>query len=192
MLVRQVDDRRVKGGWLGCPNCRRDYPVEDGRADLRLEPGAERVEGAPYEDEELPLKLLALSGLAGERGYIVLGERLGHAAEGIVALAPELEVLVVGGPSRVPAGQAGVSGVLADHRLPLAERRLRCVAVAPGDDPDLVTAAARLVAMGGRLLLFDASKGDLEAARLEGLTVVTESAGVAVAERKTGSLPIFG
>ncbi|UCF18513.1 MAG: Trm112 family protein [Gemmatimonadota bacterium] len=189
LLVRESVEGRVRSGWLGCPNCRRDFPVEDGVVDLRLGPESRAAELQPLSDDELALKIVALSGLAQERGILIVGERLGHAAERIAELAPELEVVFVGSKlERVTEGQ-GVSRILSDAQLPFAEFRVRAMAIAPGGDPELVSAAARRVAPGGRLLLFDVHPEDREAARETGLTVVAEGEGIAVAKRDLD--PVF-
>ncbi len=192
LLVNEVQDRRVRDGRLGCPNCRTDFPVRDSVADLRLEPQVEPVTAAPYEDDELALKLLALSGLAGQRGLMILGERLAHVAPAVVQGAPELEVVTLGRGSAATGMESGVSRVLSDAGWPLVEYRADCVAIAPGGARDLVETASRRVAANGRLLLFDATSSDIEAAQGTGLRLVAAEDGTAVAERRVGSLPIVG
>lgn len=192
LLAQEVEDRRVKSGWLGCPNCRHDYPVTDGTADLRLDPEAAREPRGPVEDRELAVKVLALSGMSDERGYLVVGEGIAHAAAAVAELAPELEVVVLVGAPGDATEERGVSRVLTDVPYPLAEYSLRAAVIAPGGDPELVTAAARRIAAGGRLVLFDASDVDVEAARRSGLSIVASETGTAVAERKRESLPIVG
>jgi len=192
LLVQEVDDRRVKTGWLGCPNCRHDYPVSGGVADLRLDPDSSPPARPAVEDDELALKVLALSGMSGERGFLLVGGRMAHAATAVAELAHELEVVAL---TTVPDGSVerhGVSRVLADVHFPLVEYRLRCVAIAPGGNPEEVAAAARRVAAGGRLVLFDASDVDIEEARRSGLTILASAGGTAVAERKLESLPVVG
>ncbi len=183
LLVREVEERRVRSGWLGCPECRTDYPVTDGVADLRLG-GLERPNRAdPLQDDELALKIVALSGMAHERGYLLLGDRLGHAASGVTELAPELEVIAVSSAPTPGGVVERVSRITSDVHFPLVEYRLRGVAIAPAGDRQLVAAAARRVAAGGRLVLFDAEDPDLEEAELAGLVVLAAEEGTAVAER---------
>ncbi len=193
LLVDEVQDRRVRNGRLGCPNCRTDYRVRDGVADLRLAPNAQSPMVAPYEDDELALKLLALSGLAGQRGLMVLGERLAHIAAAVADAAPELDVVTVSVAGSAAGIEPGVSRVWCDTGWSLVEHRAKCVAIAPGGDASRgVESAARLVAAGGRLLLFDASDADVEAAQAAGLGLLAAEQGTAVAERRVGSLPIVG
>jgi uncharacterized protein YbaR (Trm112 family) len=185
LLVHEAAERRVKHGWLGCPNCRHDFPVENGVADLRREPGTPRAPRPAFEDEELALKIVALSGLADQRDYLLLDERLAHAALAVVEMAPELEVIVVRTTPDDSAEQHGISRVLSDARFPLVEYRLRGVAIAPGANRELVAAAARRLSTGGRLVLFDAADVDLDEVERAGLTVVAAEGSTAVAERKS-------
>jgi uncharacterized protein YbaR (Trm112 family) len=191
LLVKEVEDRRVKTGWLGCPNCRRDFPVIDGIADLRVEPDARPVARAAVEEDGLAVKVLALSGLAGERGPLLVGDGLEHVAAKIADLAPELEVIVVTKTPERLAARQGVSGVAYDRGMPVAEQKLPCVAIAPGGSRDVVAAAARRVRGAGRLLLFDATAEDIAEAKRGGLTVLAAEGKTAVAERKSGSLPVM-
>jgi uncharacterized protein YbaR (Trm112 family) len=192
LLVRDVKDRRVRNGWLGCSNCREDYPVHEGVADLRLDRDAAPPARLPLQDSELAIKVLALSGMAEERGCLMIDEPLAHAASRIVELAPQLEVIAVSASADDIVEQAGVSRVLADQPFPLVEHKLRCVAITPRGESDVVTAAARLVASGGRLLLFDASPSDVDEATRAGLRIVAAEGGTAVAERRPDSLPVVG
>ncbi|UCC73505.1 MAG: hypothetical protein JSV86_02795 [Gemmatimonadota bacterium] len=183
LLVQELEGRRVHRGWLGCPNCRQDYPVEGGVANLRLDRDAPPVARPPVEGEELALRIVALSGMAEEKGYLLLDERLAHVAPDVLELAPELEVIVVREAADDSAEQHGISRVLSEVRFPLGGYQLRGVAIAPGGDRELVAAAARLVGTGGRLVLIDASVGDLEEVERAGLSVIAAAADTAVAER---------
>jgi uncharacterized protein YbaR (Trm112 family) len=184
LLVHEVEERRVMRGWLGCPNCRNDFPVQNGVADLRREPEVSGAARPAYEDDELSLKIVALSGMADGRDYLLLDERLAHAAAAVVEMAPELELIVVRSAPDDSVEQPGISRVLSDTPFPIVEYRLRGVAIAPGGNRGLVSAAARHVSTGGRLVLFDATDVDLVEAERAGLSVVAAEGGTAVAERK--------
>ena len=196
MLAQEVEDRRVRSGWLGCPNCRHDYPVTGGVADLRLEPAASSESRARYietdDDDELALKVLALLCLNEQRGFVLVAERIAYAATAVSELAPELEVIAVSSTPGDLDDARGVSRVLAEQPFPLVEFKLPGVAIAPGGNPQLVAAAARRVATAGRLALFDATAEDIEEAKRSGLVILAVESGTAVAERKLDSLPIVG
>ncbi len=172
-------------GWLGCPNCRRDYPISEGVADLRLDPASAPPPRPPLQADELALKIVALCGLGEEREMLLVDERLAHAAPAVLELAPELEVIVARWSPSPAVEQRGVSRLLVDSDLPLVEYRLAGVAIAPGGDRDLVAAAARRVRTGGRLVLFEATAADVEAVERSGLHIVAREGETAVAERKS-------
>lgn len=192
LLVREVEERRVMEGWLGCSHCRHDFPVRRGVADLRLHPDEDIAPSARVEDEELGLKVLALTGLAEERTYLVMDEALAHVAEDVADMAPDLEVITLRRTDAASEERPGVSRILVDEGFPFLEYRLRGVAMAARAEATRVRAAARRIATGGRLVLFDASPADLEEVERGGLKVLASQAGTAVAERHGGSLPIVG
>ncbi len=136
-------------------------------------------------EDELALKIVALSGLGRERGYLLLGDRLGPAAASVAQIAPELEIIAVG--RQLPAEESGdaerVSWIVSEVHYPLVEHRLQGVVIAPGGDKELTAAAARRVAVGGRLVVFDARSEDLEEVERTGLTLLAADGGTAVAER---------
>ena len=188
LLVESVDDRRVREGWLGCPNCRANYRVDSGVADLRLGKAregdaADSGRGQPFRQTELPLKIAALSGLTEGPGRVLLGPRLSGAAEELAELMPGVEVIAVIREPVAPGERGVVSYLISDSGLPLARYGLRAVALATGDDPESVDAAAALIRAGGRLVLFDASERDMEAARKAGLSIVARKEATIVAER---------
>ncbi len=186
LLVEEVQERRVRRGWLGCPRCRTDFRVDGGVADLRLDRESADAARHPVSEDELALKIVALSGLGRERGYLLLGDRLGQAAPSVAQLAPELEIIAV---SREPPleerGDADrLSWIVSDVHYPLLEYRLQGVVIAPGNDREVTAAAARRVAVGGRLVIFDAGGEDLEEVERAGLTILAAEGGTAVAERR--------
>ena len=188
LLTREMDGRRVLSGWLGCPNCRNDYPISGGMADLRTDPEAQVKAGQPLEDEELALKIAALCGLSEGGGLVLLGERVAHAAAPLSELLPELEVIAFRKESDDSEERHGVSRVVSEAAFPLASHKLRAVAVAPGGDAQLVEAAARCVAAEGRVVLFDAKANDVDELERSGLTVAAQEGRTAVAERGAGSV----
>lgn len=189
LLALDVDARRVRSGWLGCPNCRVDYPIEEGVADLRIDRQAVTTAPNPVADEELALKTAALSGLTEGRGYVLLGERLTHAAPALADLLPGLEVIAIRSTPDDSRERPGVSRLLCEIAFPLAEYRLEAAAVAPGGDAVLVREAARRVKPDGRLVLFDADERDIEELERAGLTLAAHEGGTAVAERRVEPLP---
>ena len=111
LLVTEAGEGRVRTGWLGCPNCRRDFPVNDGVADLRLDTEDREGGTEPLRDDELPLKIVALSGLTQERGFLVVDEHLAAAAHQIAEIAPEVEVIAVSPEAPSGATDSGLRRV---------------------------------------------------------------------------------
>ncbi len=183
LLVEEVRERRVLRGWLGCPRCRTDFRVDRGVADLRLDKVGSVPEQGPLCEDELAVKIVALTAVAQDRGYLLLGERLALAARGVSELAPDLEVIAVSTRPWEGGTAERVSRIVSDHHFPLAEYRFRGVAIAPGGNGELVAAAARRVSVGGRLVLFDAASEDLEEIERCGLSLLAAQGRTAVAER---------
>ena len=186
LLVREVEGRRVLGGWLGCANCQRDFSVSDGLADLRLKGEATEVANgdAPLDEDDLALKIAALSGLTEGPGYLMVAGSLAHVAADVAELLPGVEVIAFQKRPGDSAEREGVSRVISDVSFPFVPYRLRAVSITPRDDRDMVEAAARLVHAGGRLILFAAGPEAEEAAEAAGLMIVASKPGIAVAERR--------
>jgi uncharacterized protein YbaR (Trm112 family) len=177
----RLEERRVVEGRLACANCRETYPVRGGVAQLSPGPATEAdVPADPSADDpEAPLKLAALMGLAGARGLVMVeGPGARHAAA-LATLVPEVEVVVVDGPTEPMA--PGVSRVRAGAALPFRDGTMRGAALTSGAGDARLREALRVLAPGARLLVDPA---DAEtAARLRGLgaQVMLEQEGVVVA-----------
>lgn len=186
LLVQEVEGRRVLGGWLGCANCHRDFSIRGGLADLRLQAEATEVANgdAPLDEDDLALKIAALSGLTEGPGYLMVAGSLAHVAADVAELLPGVEVIAFRKTPGDSAEKQGVSRVASDVSFPFVPYRLRAVSIAPEDDREMVEAAARLVRAGGRLILFTTSPEAEETAEAAGLMIVASKPGIAVAERR--------
>lgn len=179
LLADEMAGREVVAGRLGCPNCREEYPIRAGVADLRLDredepatvpPAAPR--GAGWVE-----RLAALLGVTrGPASLLVLGA----AARDVDALADLLPFATV-----VPARRAGGPGegaLVVGDALPLRDRALRGVALVDGEaPPEMLADAARLLVPGARLVVDPAVAGTAgEVARL-GLNLLLDQEGAVVA-----------
>lgn len=188
LLVESVNDRRVSEGWLGCPNCRTNYRVERGVADLRR-PEAPEAEGVdagraePFRQAELPLKIAALSGLTEGPGRVLVGPRLSGVAEELAELLPGIEIVAVSREPVTSGERSEVSYLISETGFPLTRYGIQAVALATGDDPESVAGAATLIRVGGRLILFEASERDVAAVQEAGLSIVASQQDTLVAER---------
>lgn len=182
MLVQESQERRVHRGWLGCPNCGADYPVREGVADLRLEPGGPEP-ARVLTGDDLALKAAALSGLSEGPGYVLLDEPLRDVAGEVADLLPGVEILTLGLGPEVEE-RPGVSRVLCDRGIPVADYRLKAAVGAPGEDGTRLHDLARTVMPRGRLVALDLDVSGVAALEEWGLELLAREGRTAVAERK--------
>lgn len=185
LLAKQLVERRVLEGSLGCPNCRERYPIEAGFADLRSPPrqplGAPEMPAEP--DAGGTDRIAALIGpLEGPGNVALVGEAWRY-AEALADRFPELEIVAVDPSARAAPESDRVSRLTADEELPFQPWTFRAL-VGVGA---AITAeeAFRVVARGGRVVLERAPadvRPRLEAVRAR---VLLEDAGWIVAVRET-------
>src|SRR5690349_5161137 len=172
LLAEGIEDRRVTGGHLGCPNCRSQFPIRGRVADLRLGASASPESPASTDpstgDGEAAVRLAALMGLAGASGLaLVAGPGARHAAA-VSALVPELEVIAVSeSADAAESAEAGVSRVLASGAGLPFRGGLRAAALTGGADDARLREGLRVLAPGARLVV-DPAPADA-AERLRGL-----------------------
>jgi uncharacterized protein YbaR (Trm112 family) len=117
LLAERTEARRVASGHLGCPNCRSQYPIRNGVADLRLgaSASAESAESSASPESAVStvsahssssaedgggdggaaVRLAALMGLAGASGLVLIAGPGARHASAVSALVPELETIAV-------------------------------------------------------------------------------------------------
>ena len=189
VLAEGIEDRRVAGGHLGCPNCRSQFPIRNRVVDLRLDGSAsaqsaeQSVDGGAG-DGEAAVRLAALMGLAGASGMaLISGPGARHAAA-VSALVPELEVIAVS-DSADPADSAppepGVSRVLASGTGLPFRGGLRGAALTGGADDARLREGLRVLAPGARLVVDPAPADAAERLRGLGAEVLLDEDGVVVA-----------
>jgi len=153
--VSRMNGRHIMTGMLGCPLCRREYPIRDGVAWF-----AGRSEGAepadltrPAEaaDPELVTRAAALLGLSDAGGIVVLGGHWVDCANPLAELGPAHVIILDALP---PSGSAQeVSAVVIGDRLPFAPGTVRGVALGtPSSTPARVASAAQVLRPRGRLI----------------------------------------
>ena len=159
--VTRFDGRDIVDGELGCPICRRRYPVREGEADFTdressASDGAESpvatTDGeAPRTPDELLLRARALLDLREEGGIVLLGGTRGAVALMLEEI-PVMTLLLNRSPGAAPPG-----------RYPSALRTATAPSIAPGAlrgawldastaSDATVVAVARALRVGGRLL----------------------------------------
>lgn len=180
LLADRIEQRRALEGRLGCSNCREEYAVHAGFADLRYPPGSP-LAAAPAEEvaEGAALRLAALLGIgAGPGRYLIVGPGA-LLAPAIAALVPDAEILASDPALAGVPEQPGVSRIASGAALPLRSRILRSIALTGRDEP--LEEALRVLAPGGRLVLDPAPEGASERLRERGLRILLDDEGVVVA-----------
>lgn len=180
LLADRLEERRIYEGSLGCANCREQYAVHGGLADLRYPPGPALPSVAALEvAEDAAIRLAALLGITGSPGrFLIIGSGAALAPT-IAALVPEVEILAVDSALASFPEQPGVSRVAAGASLPFASHSLRAVALTGGDER--LAEALRMLAPGGRIVLDPAAPGGADALRGAGLQILLDEEGVVVA-----------
>jgi len=129
--VTRMDGRRIVEGKLGCPVCRREYPVRDSVAwfaGTPFDPEASRLTHAPAPaPEDRAMRAAALLGLTDAGGIVVLGGSWADCAEAIAELGPS-HVVVLNRAIPIDAPQT-VSCLVVGDRLPFAAGSVRAVAL---------------------------------------------------------------
>jgi uncharacterized protein YbaR (Trm112 family) len=129
--VTRMDGRHIVEGTLGCPICRREYPIADGVAwfsnrppvtdDGRLTPAI------PVNDGDNVIRAAALLGLSDPGGIVALGGSWVQFADAIAELGPG-HVVVLNARAADTSPQE-VSSLIVDNRLPFARGSLRATAL---------------------------------------------------------------
>jgi len=183
--VFRMDGRHIVEGVLGCPVCRRQYPIRNGIGWFAESPDAvaTRVRTpAVAVSSDVVARAAALLGLSDAGGIIVLGGHWVDCAEALGELGPAHVVLVDATPA--PESAEETSGLVVGDRLPFATGALRGVALS-GDSARVsrVTSAAELLRPRGRLV------APTTAAVPEGVTELARDLDDWVAERTGTTSP---
>jgi len=185
LLADRLEDRRVHEGGLGCANCRDSYPVREGVGDLRAAPRSPLEAVGPSVPESGP-SAAEIGGLLGVlRGpghLLLLGSLSGHAPT-LAELIEEIEVVAARPDRELGVEVHGVSRIVIRGRLPLQSRTLRGVALVESEGLIEVEEAGRVVAPGGRVVVFGAGPGTRTILEDSRLSIVAQDEGRLVASR---------
>lgn len=187
LLGDRIEDRRVLGGELGCPNCREQYPVRDGFGDLRapprnpLPPVVEPPE--VRDDEEEVMRVAALLGVREGPGHLVLVGPVARTAPALVRMLDDVEVVTVESDLRAWSESDGVSRIAAGPGLPFYSRRIRGVVLDGEAGAPYLDEAVRVVGPSGRVAVIGASEDTRALLEEAGLETVLDDRGVVAAVR---------
>lgn len=188
VLADRIEERQVIAGSLGCPNCREQYRIDGGVADLRWNPdggeppsSAGGPTGAAAAGSERSYRLAALLGVTGPAGPVVIASPDVSLVREVQGHLPDAGVVGVSGeaPPEVDAG--GMGWLLSAGALPFRSRSLGGVVLASEDPLPMVAEALRCLGRGARIVIDPAPPGISEQLLQHGGEVLLEQEGVAVA-----------
>ncbi len=185
LLAREMRDRRILEGELGCSNCRENYPVVQGFGDLRLPPRRPldpppSSDALPGPDGETGVRMGAFLGLTEGPGTVLI---IGDSARNAGALTDLVEgVEVVGSDPdlRAMKEREGVSRIVSGARIPFFNESLRGVVLSGRDRTRLLEEAVRVLAPMGRVVMEEAPEGARASMEELGLKVLLEEEGILV------------
>jgi uncharacterized protein YbaR (Trm112 family) len=183
----RMEDRRVRDGTLGCPNCRDGFPVRDGFGDLRAPPRGELPPGragAPGPaDPAWAERLWALLGVAEGPGTLLMAGAPARHAAAVAERIPGVEVVALDPDMARWPEAPRVSRMAARPGIPFFSRTLRGVAVDGGLGARWLDEAARVVAPLSRVVVTDAPDDAGTILAGSGLHVLVSEGGTVVAAR---------
>lgn len=187
LLANRLDDRIVREGRLGCPNCRDAFPITDGFVDLRVPPRGAPPPGlvGPPTGEAEPEaeRVAALLGVTGGPGSVaLLGEPARH-AEAVATVSQEIHVVGVDPDLRLWPERPRVSRLMSAPGLPFFASSFRAVAIDGRLGEAHLTEAARVVVPGGRVVVVRSPDGAADHLRGIGLVILASEAETVVAAR---------
>ena len=189
MSTGEMLGRMVRSGILGCPICRREFPIIKGIVDfsgnVKRETGnAGATQGTfpvsrfPFPDVD-PESLQALLDLSGPGGYVLLLGSAARHAVGLAALIGGVHFVGVNAPDDVE--ELPVLSLLAcETMIPLRQKVGRAAVVGPDRLGPEWLAEARRVLLPGRRLVIESER----VAPPAGLTQLALGHGLFVGERR--------
>jgi uncharacterized protein YbaR (Trm112 family) len=151
---REVTNRFVMEGTLGCPICHAEYPIRNGVADFTLGESIrhcdEEREVAGHRREELATRAGAYLDATQPGATIVLGGLWAFAAQELGDMA-QVRVIALNAPSEVRVSER-VGLVRAAKRIPLAANSVQGVALDAWFQNRIDEDVVRVVKPGGRIV----------------------------------------
>jgi uncharacterized protein YbaR (Trm112 family) len=146
-VVKELHDRRVMEGWLGCPACKTRYPVVDGAVRFGLTLSPISLEGS-----ELGFRAAALLAVHERPGYVLVGQGLDSIAGELAGFAAGSEVVVLAAGGAAETGAVNRLIGVADDGLPFRPGSVSGAALLDATQ-DSLGEAARVLQPAGRLVV---------------------------------------
>jgi uncharacterized protein YbaR (Trm112 family) len=187
LLADRVEERRVREGTLGCPNCRDGFPVRDGFGDLRAPPRGELPRGRAGSpgagDPAFAERIQALLGVLEGPGTLLMAGAPARLAAALAESIPGVEVVALDADMAGWPDAPRVSRMVSRPGIPFFSRTLRGVAVDGGLGTRWLEEAARVVAPLSRVVVLDAPDDAGAILAGSGLRVLAAEPGTVVAAR---------
>jgi uncharacterized protein YbaR (Trm112 family) len=149
--VSTMNGRHIIDGTLGCPICRRAYPVRDGVGIFSAVGVAASLTPAGAADDDRVMRAAALLGLTDAGGIVVLGDTWVDCADALAELGPA-HVITLNVAASDQSPQL-VSSIIVDDTLPFAAGALRGIALGRHTaTPELLASSASRLRSRGRLV----------------------------------------
>lgn len=151
LVPERVEGRDVVAGIVACPDCRREFRIEDGVADLR-HPDEAATPPDRADEHDLPTveSVHALLGLEGPGGYVVLVGSAARLAPGLADLLEHVHLVLVNAPDAV----AATSALLGTRQIPLRSSMARGVVLGRElATPPWLAEGARVLLRGLRMVV---------------------------------------
>ena len=151
---REVSNRMVIEGTLGCPICSAEYEIRQGIVDFTQGESLADREGerghASHRREELATRAGAYLDATQPGATIVLGGLWAYAAQGLAEMA-DVRVIALNAPAGVVESER-VGLLLIAQRIPLAAGAAHGVALDAWFEPETIRDAMRTVRPAGRVV----------------------------------------
>gem|GEM_PF-427408 len=151
---REIANRFVIDGTLGCPNCSAEYEIRNGVADFTLGESIhfreEERAAASHQREQLATRVGAFLDATQPGATIVLGGLWAYAAEELAEMA-DVRVIGLNAPSEVTEFEK-VGLVRVGERIPLAANSVQGIAFDAWFPEAMVEEALRVVKPAGRMV----------------------------------------
>jgi uncharacterized protein YbaR (Trm112 family) len=148
--IEERDDRQVIEGILGCPTCRREYPIHGGIAWFGSPPEKSMSAGGSAPDADGGMRIGAFLNVSEGITIALVGKWARHATE--LSEAMSLRAFAINSGSGIVESER-VAALYSANSVPFKDASLRGIAIdESGWSDGEIEMAARVLAPGGRMV----------------------------------------